>query len=85
MDRKDLLDIIQSVQEGKQLSDFVVVAIHVSSFAFQAYSHDNSTPDFLVELAHAAGGENNGFGLEEYELARFAPVAKGARDPIAVL
>jgi poly-gamma-glutamate capsule biosynthesis protein CapA/YwtB (metallophosphatase superfamily) len=43
MDRLDFRDIIQSVREGKQLS-----------FAFQAYSHDNSTPDFLVELAHAA-------------------------------
>ena len=56
MDRQDFRDIIQSVREGKQLSDFMVVAIHchVNSFAFQAYSHDNSTPDFLVELAHAA-------------------------------
>jgi poly-gamma-glutamate capsule biosynthesis protein CapA/YwtB (metallophosphatase superfamily) len=56
MDRRDFREIIQSVREGKQLSDFIVVAIHchVNSFAFQAYSHDNSTPDFLVELAHAA-------------------------------
>jgi poly-gamma-glutamate capsule biosynthesis protein CapA/YwtB (metallophosphatase superfamily) len=56
MDRRDFRDIIQSVREGKQLSDFMVVAIHchVNSFAFQAYSHDNSTPDFLVQLAHAA-------------------------------
>jgi poly-gamma-glutamate capsule biosynthesis protein CapA/YwtB (metallophosphatase superfamily) len=56
MDRKDFREIIQSVREGKQLSDFMAVAIHchVNSFAFQAYSHDNSTPDFLVELAHAA-------------------------------
>ena len=55
MDRRDFRDIIQSVREGKQLADFMVVAIHchVNSFAFQAYSHDNSTPDFLVELAHA--------------------------------
>jgi len=55
MDRRDFRDIIQSVREGKQLSDFMVVAIHchVNSFAFQAYSHDNSTPDFLVQLAHA--------------------------------
>jgi poly-gamma-glutamate capsule biosynthesis protein CapA/YwtB (metallophosphatase superfamily) len=56
MDRRDFREIIQSVREGKQLSDFMVVAIHchVNSFAFQAYSHDNSTPDFLVDLAHAA-------------------------------
>jgi poly-gamma-glutamate capsule biosynthesis protein CapA/YwtB (metallophosphatase superfamily) len=53
---RDFRDVIQSVREGKQLADFMVVAIHchVNSFAFQAYSHDNSTPDFLVELAHAA-------------------------------
>jgi hypothetical protein len=52
MDRKDLLDIIQSVQEGKQLSDFVVVAIHVSSFAFQAYSHDNSNKKLTCSDCH---------------------------------
>jgi hypothetical protein len=28
MDRKDFREIIQSVREGKQLSDFMVVAIH---------------------------------------------------------
>ena len=52
MDRQDFREIIQSIREGKQLSDFMVVAIHchVNSFAFQAYSHDNSTPDFLVQL-----------------------------------
>jgi hypothetical protein len=56
MDRQDFREIMQSIREGKQLSDFMVVAIHchVNSFAFQAYSHDNSTPDFLIELAHAA-------------------------------
>jgi poly-gamma-glutamate synthesis protein (capsule biosynthesis protein) len=56
MDRQDFREIIQSIREGKQLSDFMVVAIHchVNSFAFQAYSHDNSTPDFMIELAHAA-------------------------------
>jgi poly-gamma-glutamate capsule biosynthesis protein CapA/YwtB (metallophosphatase superfamily) len=55
-DRRDFRDIVRSVRDGKQLSDFMVVAIHchVNSFAFQAYSHDNSTPDFLVQLAHAA-------------------------------
>jgi poly-gamma-glutamate capsule biosynthesis protein CapA/YwtB (metallophosphatase superfamily) len=32
----------------------MIVAIHChqNSFAFQAYSHDNQTPDFLVRLAH---------------------------------
>jgi poly-gamma-glutamate capsule biosynthesis protein CapA/YwtB (metallophosphatase superfamily) len=34
----------------------MVVAIHAhqNSFSYQAYSHDNSTPDFLIELAHKA-------------------------------
>ena len=43
--RRDLGDI-----------DFLVVAIHChqNSFSYQAYSHDNSTPDFLIELAHKA-------------------------------
>jgi poly-gamma-glutamate capsule biosynthesis protein CapA/YwtB (metallophosphatase superfamily) len=51
----DLRGIVTSVRTGKQLADFMVVAIHChqNSFAFQAYSHDNSTPDFLVQLAHA--------------------------------
>ena len=50
----DLRGIVESVRTGKQLADFMVVAIHChqNSFAFQAYSHDNQTPDFLVQLAH---------------------------------
>jgi poly-gamma-glutamate capsule biosynthesis protein CapA/YwtB (metallophosphatase superfamily) len=50
----DLRGIVTSVRTGKQLADFLVVAIHChqNSFAFQAYSHDNQTPDFLVQLAH---------------------------------
>jgi hypothetical protein len=50
----DLRGIVTSVRTGKQLADFIVVAIHChqNSFAFQAYSHDNQTPDFLVQLAH---------------------------------
>ena len=50
----DLRGIVASVRTGKQLADFMVVAIHChqNSFAFQAYSHDNQTPDFLVQLAH---------------------------------
>jgi hypothetical protein len=47
---------MRSIRVGKQNSDFMVVAIHAhqNSFSYQAYSHDNSTPDFLVELAHKA-------------------------------
>ena len=50
----DLDAILQSIRAGKQTSDFMVVAIHChqNSFAYQAYSHDNHVPDFLVELAH---------------------------------
>jgi poly-gamma-glutamate capsule biosynthesis protein CapA/YwtB (metallophosphatase superfamily) len=54
IDQDDLKAIITSVRVGKQLADFLVVGIHChqNSLAFQAYSHDNHTPDFLVEFAH---------------------------------
>ena len=54
MDPADLKGIITSVRAGKQVADFLVVAIHChqNSFAFQAYSQDHSTPNFLIELAH---------------------------------
>jgi poly-gamma-glutamate capsule biosynthesis protein CapA/YwtB (metallophosphatase superfamily) len=54
INQNDLRGIVTSVRTGKQLADFMVVAIHChqNSFAFQAYSHDNQTPDFLVQLAH---------------------------------
>jgi poly-gamma-glutamate capsule biosynthesis protein CapA/YwtB (metallophosphatase superfamily) len=47
---------MRSIRVGKQNADFMVVAIHAhqNSFSYQAYSHDNSTPDFLIELAHKA-------------------------------
>jgi poly-gamma-glutamate capsule biosynthesis protein CapA/YwtB (metallophosphatase superfamily) len=56
IERNDLRGIVASIRTGKQLADFLVVAIHChqNSFAFQAYSHDNQTPDFLVQLAHTA-------------------------------
>ena len=56
IDRSDLDGIMRSIRVGKQNSDFMVVAIHAhqNSFSYQAYSHDNSTPDFLIELAHKA-------------------------------
>ena len=56
MDPADLKGIITSVRVGKQLADFLVVAIHChqNSFAFQAYSQDHNTPNFLIELAHQA-------------------------------
>jgi len=56
IDRRDLDGIMRSVRVGKQNSDFMVVAIHChqNSFSYQAYSHDNNTPDFLIELAHKA-------------------------------
>jgi len=54
MEPADLKGIITSVRVGKQSADFLVVAIHChqNSFAFQAYSQDHSTPNFLIELAH---------------------------------
>lgn len=54
MDPADLKGIITSVRVGKQIADFLVVAIHChqNSFAFQTYSQDHQTPDFLIELAH---------------------------------
>src|SRR5437867_7297743 len=54
MDPTDRKGIITSVRLGKQLADFLVVAIHChqNSFAFQAYSLDHHTPNFLIELAH---------------------------------
>lgn len=54
IDQDDLRAIVTSVRVGKQLADFLVVGIHChqNSFAFQAYSHDNHTPDFLIEFAH---------------------------------
>src|SRR5260370_13607181 len=56
IDGRDLDGIMRSIRVGKQNSDFMVVAIHAhqNSFSYQAYSHDNSTPDFLIELAHKA-------------------------------
>jgi poly-gamma-glutamate synthesis protein (capsule biosynthesis protein) len=56
IDPRDLDGIMRSIRAGKQNADFMVVAIHAhqNSFSYQAYSHDNSTPDFLVELAHKA-------------------------------
>jgi poly-gamma-glutamate capsule biosynthesis protein CapA/YwtB (metallophosphatase superfamily) len=55
-DPRDLAGILQSIRIGKQNSDFMIVAMHThqNSFAYQAYSHDNSSPDFLVEVAHKA-------------------------------
>ena len=52
---RDFRDIVTSVRTGKQLADFMVVAIHChqNSFAFQAYTHDHQTPDLLTQLAHA--------------------------------
>src|SRR5579872_2443450 len=56
IDQRDLDGIMRSIRVGKQNSDFMVAAIHChqNSFSYQAYSHDNSTPDFLIELAHKA-------------------------------
>ena len=54
MNPADLRGMIASVRGGKQMADFMAVGIHVhqNSFAFQAYSHDSHTPDFLIDFAH---------------------------------
>ncbi len=56
MDPQDEREILRSIRNGKENSDFMVAAIHChqANYAFQEYSLDNDVPDFLVELAHKA-------------------------------
>jgi hypothetical protein len=46
---------MRSIRVRKQNSDFMVAAIHAHQnyFSYQAFSHDNSTPDFLIEAIAA--------------------------------
>jgi poly-gamma-glutamate synthesis protein (capsule biosynthesis protein) len=55
MNAGDLRENLRSIRNGKFFADFMMVAVHAhqGSYAFQQYSFDNSTPHFLVELAHA--------------------------------
>lgn len=56
MNPADLREILRSIRNGKQISDFLIVTIHChqGNYAFQTYTYDNDTPDFLVEFAHQA-------------------------------
>ena len=56
MDPQDEREILRSIRNGKESSDFLVASIHChqANYAFQEYSLDNDVPDFLVELAHKA-------------------------------
>ena len=52
----DLREILRSIKNAKQSSDFVIATIHChqGNYAFQTYTYDNDTPDFLIEFAHRA-------------------------------
>ena len=56
MNQGDLREILRSIKQAKQSSDFVIATIHChqGNYAFQTYTYDNDTPDFLVEFAHRA-------------------------------
>lgn len=56
MNPQDEREILRSIRDGKENSDFMVASIHChqANYDFQAYSFDNDAPDFLVELAHKA-------------------------------
>jgi hypothetical protein len=54
MNPGDEREILRSIKNGKQVSDFMVVTIHChqNSYSYQEYSFDHDVPDFLVDLAH---------------------------------
>jgi poly-gamma-glutamate capsule biosynthesis protein CapA/YwtB (metallophosphatase superfamily) len=56
MNQGDRREILRSIRNGKQSSDFMIVTIHChqGNYAFQTYTYDNDTPDFLIEFAHQA-------------------------------
>ena len=56
MDADDLKEILRSIRDGKQYSDFMIATVHChqGNYAFQTYTYDNDTPDFLIEFAHKA-------------------------------
>jgi hypothetical protein len=51
-----LREILRSIKNAKQYADFVIATIHThqGNYAFQTYTYDNDTPDFLIEFAHRA-------------------------------
>ena len=54
--RGDLEEILRSIRNGKQYSDFMIVTIHChqNNYAYQQYGFDHEVPDFLVDFAHKA-------------------------------
>ena len=56
MDPDDLREILRSIRDGKQYSDFMIATVHChqGNYAFQTYTYDNDTPDFLIDFAHQA-------------------------------
>jgi poly-gamma-glutamate synthesis protein (capsule biosynthesis protein) len=56
MDPDDLKEILRSIRNGKQNADFMIATVHChqGNYAFQTYTYDNDTPDFLIEFAHKA-------------------------------
>jgi poly-gamma-glutamate capsule biosynthesis protein CapA/YwtB (metallophosphatase superfamily) len=56
MQPDDLREILRSIRDAKQYSDFMIATVHChqGNYAFQTYTYDNDTPDFLIDFAHKA-------------------------------
>ena len=56
MNSGDLKEILRSIRNGKQNSDFMLVTIHChqNNYVYQQYGFDHEVPDFLAEFAHRA-------------------------------
>jgi len=56
MNSGDLTEILRSIRNGKQNSDFMIVTIHChqNNYVYQQYGFDHEVPDFLAEFAHRA-------------------------------
>jgi len=54
MNPGDLREIARSIRNGKEYVDFMIATAHIheGNYAFQTYTYDNDTPDFLVDFAH---------------------------------
>jgi hypothetical protein len=54
MNAGDLREIARSVRNGKEYVDFMIATAHIheGNYAFQTYTYDNDTPDFLIDFAH---------------------------------
>jgi poly-gamma-glutamate synthesis protein (capsule biosynthesis protein) len=54
--KRDLAEILRSIRNGKESSDFMIVTIHChqNNYVYQQYGFDHEVPDFLVDFAHKA-------------------------------